>query len=113
MTRRYKMKQPRKYTNKKGYKKRIARGKYNRVPRQVLRHEYLSDKDIDDLVNDFGGDNIELTYWSNTGHDLKTDLKNLSFEPSTAYYKGVTLYDLAIWKFNDWQKGNSSSDYIT
>lgn len=102
-TRRYK---------KRGSKKRIARGIYSRTPRRVPRNEYLVDRDIENIILDRGGDTIQLSYWSKTGHELENDLKNIQFEKDKTYM-GSTLHSQVVWKLDNWIQGNYGNEYIT
>ena len=93
-------------------KRIIARGKYRMTPRRVPINETLIENDVENIIIDAGGVPIQQSYLVKTGHDLETDLKNLHFE-NDKLYMGSTLYTQAVWKLNDWLKGNYGSDYIT
>jgi hypothetical protein len=102
-------------SNKQRSNKRIiARGKMNnKTPRRLSRNEYLTQQDIEGIILT-GGDEIQMSYWSRTGHDLVEDLKNLSLERGErGMVMGPTLYNQAVWKLGEWLKGNYGDDYIS
>ena len=93
-------------------KKRFAKGKFKKYPR---KNQHLDYEAIDGIILT-AGENIEDSYWAETGHDLKTDLGNLVFEPDNTYM-GSTLYAQALFKMVSWSKGeygtNPGTNYIT